>query len=106
MSQDGVERMEPTDAVVSVVVLDPEKHDVSTVEAVWGNFCHQVYFFPSRQEAEEWATGRDDIAILSVDEAYELGKQVIFRAELLCIGGGAETELDVNHPKNATGCSH
>ena len=63
-----------TIAVVTVVALDPGKHDVSSIEAVWGAFCHQVYFFASRQEAERWASGKEDIEILTVEEAYALGR--------------------------------
>lgn len=71
----GFEQSDPADAVVTVVALDPKKHDVSSLEAVWGVFCHQVYFFASRDEAERWAASREDIEILTVEEAYELGKQ-------------------------------
>ena len=76
VGQEGIEQSDPANAVVTVVALDPKKNDVSSVEAIWGNFCHQVFFFPSREEAERWAGERDDIVILSVDEAYQLGKQV------------------------------
>ena len=64
----------PETAVVTIVNIDPDVHDVSSVEAIWGNFCHQVYFFPSKQEAEEWIAGRDHIEVLTVDEAFELGR--------------------------------
>ena len=73
---EGIERSDPVGAVVTIVALDPKKHDLSSLEAVWGNFCHQVYYFASREEAERWAASREDIEILTVEEAYELGKQV------------------------------
>ncbi len=76
VSPERIEQSDPVDAVVSIVALDPKKHDVSSVEAIWGNFCHQVLFFASRDEAERWAAGREDIVILTVEEAYELGKQL------------------------------
>ena len=75
VSPERVEEANPTGASVTLVALDPDKHDLSSVEAVWGTFCHQVYFFPSRDEAEQWAVGREDIVILSVADAYEVGKQ-------------------------------
>jgi hypothetical protein len=75
VGRQGIELSEPADAVVTVVALDPKKHDVSSLEAVWGNFCHQVYYFASRDEAVRWAADREDIVILTVEEAYELGKQ-------------------------------
>ena len=66
--------------MVSIVNLvtgdqDNSSQDTSSIEAIWSNFCHQVYFFPSAQEAEEWAEDKENISILSVEEAYELGKQ-------------------------------
>ena len=75
VSPQQVESSTPSGAVVSIATIDPALHDVSSVEAIWSNFCHQVYFFPSTAEAERWAEGKNDIAILSVYDAYELGKQ-------------------------------
>ena len=74
INQDAVEGSLPEGAVISIVTIDPEVHDVSSVEAIWSNFCHQVYFFPSREEADDWAAGKSNIAILTVKEAYELGR--------------------------------
>ena len=74
LNKNGVEGSVPETAVVTIVNIDPDVHDVSSMEAIWGNFCHQVYFFPSREEADEWASGKDNIEVLTVDEAYELGR--------------------------------
>ncbi len=60
--------------MVSIVTLDPSKVDVSSVAATYGNFCEQIRFLASREEAERWAAGRENIDILSVEEGYELGK--------------------------------
>ncbi len=73
---EGVEESDPAGAVVSIVVIDPDKADMSSAPAIWGTFCHHIFFFASRREGEQWAAGRDDIAIISVDEGFELGKQV------------------------------
>ena len=70
----GVTGFDPEGAVVSIATIDPEVHDVSSVEAIWGNFCHQVHYFASREEPDGWAKGKDNIAILTVEEAYELGR--------------------------------
>ena len=69
-----VEEVSPADAMVSIVTLDPSKVDTSSVEAIYGNFCEQIHFFTSREEAERWAADRENIDILSVEEGYELGK--------------------------------
>lgn len=37
-------------------------------------FCHQVYFFASQEEAEAWSKDRENIEILSVEEAFDLGE--------------------------------
>ena len=71
-----VEEVSPAGAVLSIVTLDPSKVDVSSVEAIYGNFCEQIHFFASREEAETWAADRENIDILSVEEGYELGKLV------------------------------
>ncbi len=81
VSPEKVESSTPPGAVVSIATIDPAIHDVSSVEAIWSNFCHQVFFFLSSDEAEEWAEGKTNIAILPVDDAFELGKQAF--ADLL-----------------------
>jgi alkylmercury lyase len=71
-----VEAVQPDSAVVSMVVLKPDAADVSSVEAIWGAFCHHIFFFATRQDAERWAASRDNsdaIEILSLDEAFEVG---------------------------------
>ena len=75
VSADEVEESSPAGAVVSIVVIDPDKVDMSSAQAIWGTFCHRIFFFASREEGEQWAAGRDDIEILSLDEGFELGKQ-------------------------------
>ncbi len=75
VSADGVEESSPAGAVVSIVVIDPDNVDMSSAQAIWGTFCHHIFFFASREEGEQWTAGRDDIEILSLDEGFELGKQ-------------------------------
>ncbi len=79
VSPRGVEEVDPPGAVVSMVIVDPDNPDMGSVEAMWGAFCHHIFFFASREEAERWAAGRDDIEILSVEEAHELWRPVSSR---------------------------
>ena len=74
VSPEGVQTSQPADAVVTIVV--PKETDMSSVASIWMTFCHHIFFFTSRSEAEQWAAGRDDIEFLSVDQAYELGQQL------------------------------
>jgi alkylmercury lyase len=72
-----VEAVDPVDTVVSMVVADPDAADLQSVEALWSTFCHQIFFFGTRQEAEGWAVSRgnpDSLEIVSVDEAFKLGQ--------------------------------
>ena len=74
VTPDGVESASPEGAVVSIATIDPEIHDVSSVEAIWSNFCHQVFFFPSIEEASEWAVGKTNIQLVSVADGFEVGR--------------------------------
>ncbi len=74
VSPEGVQTAQPADAVVTIVV--PKETDMSSVASIWMTFCHHIFFFASRSEAEQWASGRDDIEILSLEEGYELAQQL------------------------------
>ena len=74
VTPNGVRSASPEGAVVSIATIDTEIHDVSSVEAIWSNFCHQVFFFPSMDEAREWAQGKTHVQLLSVEDAYQEGR--------------------------------
>jgi hypothetical protein len=76
VSPEGVETLDPAEAVMSLVKVDPKHFDISSVEAVWNAFCTLVHFFATRDEAEGWAHDREGIAIVSVGEGYELARAV------------------------------
>ncbi len=76
---DGVQAVSPAGAVVSIALVDPDQTAFGSVEAIWMTFCRHIHFFASREEAERWATGRRDIAILTVDEGHRMGRQLADR---------------------------
>ena len=78
VSPQRVEAVSPTSAVVTIVVVDPSEESMASVEAIWMTFCNHSLFFATRSEAEAWAAGRTAIriAVVSVDEAFELGQQL------------------------------
>jgi alkylmercury lyase len=76
---DGVQAVDPPGAVVSIALVDPEQTAFRSVEAIWMTFCRHVHFFPSRDEAARWAAGRDDLAILTPEEGYQVGRQLTAR---------------------------
>ena len=68
-----VEDVSPSDCVVTIAVpaTSPE-----AVEDIWAAFCHFVLFFASEDAASSWASKRkQDLRILSVEDAYELGRR-------------------------------
>ena len=74
---EGVQSVDPSGAAVSIVMVDADSAEMSSVEAIWTAVCHHVFFFATRQEAETWAAGRanrDALEIVSVDEAFGLGR--------------------------------
>lgn len=76
---DGVQSVSPPAAVVSIVIVDPHDTALGSVEVIWTTFCRHIRFFVSREEAARWAAGRGDIAILTLDEGYRLGRQLTGR---------------------------
>jgi alkylmercury lyase len=67
---DGVRALSPPDAVVSFLLPD-EEFDSNVVKS----FCHFVHFFVSRQAGEQWTAKHDGTFLMSVEDAYELGRQ-------------------------------
>ena len=66
---DGVRDVQPAGAVVSMVVPDaPFGYDV--IEA----FCSRVFFFASEATGAKWAAENPGTTILSVDEAFKVGR--------------------------------
>jgi alkylmercury lyase len=63
---DGVTRVEPATAVVSLV--NPE--DMTSVR---GAFCSQVHFFASREDAQPWLDTHPGGEVMVVEEAYRVG---------------------------------
>jgi alkylmercury lyase len=82
VSPERVEEISPAGAVVSLVVVDPSREHLASVEAIWSAFCRHIHFFATRDEAERWASGRDDLAILSVEEGFAW-QQPVWSAVLL-----------------------
>ena len=78
VSPQRVEAVSPTSAVISIVVVDPTEDSMASVEAIWMTFCNHILFFASREEAERWAAGRPAtrIAVVTVDEGFDLGRQL------------------------------
>jgi alkylmercury lyase len=76
VSPERVKEVDPAGAALSIVLVDTSRERMVSVEAIWNAFCQHVHFFATREEAERWAAGREDIAILTVDAGFALGRRV------------------------------
>jgi alkylmercury lyase len=76
VSPERVEEVDPAGAVISIVLVDPSRERMASVETIWNAFCQHIHYFATREEAERWAAGREDIAVLSVDEGFALGRRI------------------------------
>lgn len=71
VAPEGIKSVTPPGAVISGPLVEPHEMDTSSVEAIWGTFCHRSFFFPSSDEAERWVGDNDKIAVASLDEGSE-----------------------------------
>lgn len=76
VSPTRVEQVNPATAVLSTVLTDPHRAELTSVEAILCAFCQHVHFFATRAEAEQWTNRREDIVILTVDEDFVHERQV------------------------------
>jgi alkylmercury lyase len=76
VSPERVEEVHPASAVVSSVLVNPNRENMTSVRAIWSTFCEHIHFFATREEGERWASVRDDIVLLTVEEGFAWGRQV------------------------------
>jgi alkylmercury lyase len=75
ITPDSVPEIQPSTAVLSLVLPKVTKKGRESVEEIWMTFCHFVHFFCSLEAGSEWFVGRGlDPIFLSVEEGYELGR--------------------------------
>lgn len=73
VSPNAIEMVEPAGAVMAIIV--PETSEVRC--DVRHAFCDNVHFFSSSEAASEWAAERKGATILSVENAYRLGRLLL-----------------------------
>jgi alkylmercury lyase len=69
LTPDGVVRLDPPEAVVSLLLPDGE-FGAETIS----QFCHRIHFFSSADSARHWIGDRPLLFAVDVDEAFELGR--------------------------------
>jgi len=70
-----VKEVLPRETVISMVIPKLKGTGPPAAKEVWKSFCQHVRFFTSEYSAKRWTSRKKDLRILSVDEAYELGRQ-------------------------------
>ena len=68
----GVQDLAPAGTVVSVVI--PEQGSACNGDR--GTFCAQSLFFRSRRDALTWQASSPTARLLSVEEAYQVGRLI------------------------------
>lgn len=69
---DGVESTKSDEIVVSFLIPD----EAALKEDVTASFCHYVHFFSSLAAGEQWTADHPDTFLLSLEDAFLVGKNV------------------------------
>lgn len=72
ISPKGIESAQPDQVMVSFLVPDESKlkEDITT------SFCHYIFFFRSREAGEHWVADHPGTFLLSLDDAFAVGKKM------------------------------
>ncbi|HCT76651.1 MAG TPA: hypothetical protein DGG94_20980 [Micromonosporaceae bacterium] len=73
---DGVTNLRPAESVITWPLRGNDQADMSTKTGIWASFCHHSFLFPTRGQAQQWATGRHDIEILSLPEGFTVAREI------------------------------
>ena len=76
VAPDGVKAVEPQSAVMSILLPTAETFQADALKAI-ASFCHFIFFFPNAEAAAAWTASRPDTSVISVSDAFELGRRMI-----------------------------
>ncbi len=71
VTPEGVVDVDPATAVMSMLPPDQASFDDAIT-----TLCHYIHFFASRDAAESWARERRNTFVVSVEDAFEIGRQM------------------------------
>ncbi len=71
VSPDAARSTDDKDVYVSFLEPDEDK----LTDDVIGSFCHYVFFFVSLEEGQEWTTAHPGTYLLTLDQAFDLGRR-------------------------------
>jgi len=76
VARDGVKEVQPRNAVMSFLLPSAHTFQADVLKAM-ASFCHYIFFFPNRENAAAWARSHPDTTVISVSEAFELGRLMV-----------------------------
>ena len=76
VGRDGIERVEPQGTVMSFLLPTAQTFQADALRAM-ASFCHYIFFFPDRERAATWTARHPDTMVISLADAFELGRQVV-----------------------------
>jgi alkylmercury lyase len=68
----GVQQADPADVVLSFLIPDSDRMNADVITS----FCHYVHFFRTPQAALSWLAEHRDSFLLSLADAYALGRRI------------------------------
>ena len=75
VAPDGVQSVDPPDAVMSILIGDQEVVKTEPTK-VMASFCHHIFFLESRDSGTEWvAQHGEGTFLVTLEEAFALGKR-------------------------------
>ena len=76
VSPDGVKRVQPPSAVMSFLLPTAQTFQADVLKAM-ASFCHFIFFSPDSKSAAEWTKRHPDTTVISVSDAFELGRRMV-----------------------------
>ena len=71
VSPDRIVSSDPAGLALSIPAEDPGQLTTAELAAIWGTFCHHIFFFASVDEGQRWAADKDNIEIHPLQDAYQ-----------------------------------
>lgn len=72
----GPDDIDPPTAVITWPRRSKSEVDLGSVSGILASLCNHSLFFATRDQAQRWAGGRADVAILSVQDGFEIARAV------------------------------
>lgn len=72
----GVTRVEPRSAVMSFLLPTAQTFQGDALKAI-ATLCHYIFFFAERETALAWTAHHPDTLVISVSDAFELGRRMV-----------------------------